>query len=186
MTNSDRVTVQYDMVMAEKKKVRKQNKKAKETDVPGDRYIAFATNAPWMDVEEYSKRWGIETGYRVVENARAKTSSSGRPARLFCFLYSLVLFNAWVLVNAQLACFLQLRGTALPITQLYLKIAALITIYQKNKIPPEPPPNPVAVSTSGFTGACVIPGCRIIPSRAARPVAQSGPGRHGRALEQSW
>ena len=97
-----------------------------------------------MDVEEYSKRWDIETGYRVVENARAKTSSSGRPARLFCFLYSLVLFNAWVLVNAQLACFLQLRGTALPITQLYLKIAVLITIYQKNKIPPEPPPNPVA------------------------------------------
>ena len=144
MTNSDRVTVQYDMVMAEKKKVRKQNKKAKETDAPGDRYIAFATNAPWMDVEEYSKRWGIETGFRVVENARAKTSSSGRPARLFCFLYSLVLFNAWVLVNAQLACFLQLRGTALPITQLYLKIAVLITIYQKNKIPPEPPPNPVA------------------------------------------
>ena len=48
------------------------------------------------------------------------------------------------LVNAQLACFLQLRGTALPITQLYLKIAVLITIYQKNKIPPEPPPNPVA------------------------------------------
>ena len=144
MTNSDRVTVQYDMVMAEKKKVRKQNKKAKETDAPGDRYIAFATNAPWMDVEEYSKRCGIETGYRVVENARAKTSSSGRPARLFCFLYSLVLFNAWVLVNAQLACFLQLRGTALPITQLYLKIAVLITIYQKNKIPPEPPPNLVA------------------------------------------
>ena len=144
MTNSDRVTVQYDMVMAEKKKVRKQNKKAKETDAPGDRYIAFATNAPWMDMEEYSKRWGIETGYRVVENARAKTSSSGRPARLFCFLYSLVLFNAWVLVDAQLACFLQLRGTALPITQLYLKIAVLITIYQKNKIPPEPLPNLVA------------------------------------------
>ena len=55
----------------------------------------------WMQ-EEYSKRWTIETCYRLVENARAKSFGSNRPARLFCFLYSLTLFNAWVLVNAQL------------------------------------------------------------------------------------
>ena len=77
-----------------------------------DRYIAFATNAPWMDVKEYSKRWTIETCYRLVENARAKSFGSNRPARLFCFLYSLTLFNAWALVNAQLASFLELRGGA--------------------------------------------------------------------------
>ena len=41
-----------------------------------------------MDVKEYSKRWTIETCYRLVENARAKSFGSNRPARLFCFLFA--------------------------------------------------------------------------------------------------
>ena len=98
-----------------------------------------------MDVEEYSKRWTIETCYRLVENARAKSFGSSRgPARLFCFLYSLMLFNAWVLVNAQLASFLKLRGGVLPVTQLYMKIVTLIAIYRNITIQPEPLPDPVA------------------------------------------
>ena len=63
MTNSDKATVQYHMIIAEKKRVRKESegakngsKKAKKADAPEDRYIAFATNVPWIDVEEYSKR----------------------------------------------------------------------------------------------------------------------------------
>ena len=79
-----------------------------------------------------------------MENARAKTFGSNRPARLFCFLYSLMLFNVWVLVNAQLASFLKLRGVVFPVTQLHMKIATLMVIYQKTMIPPEPPPDPVA------------------------------------------
>ena len=92
------------MIITKKRRVRKESekakdgsKKAKKADAPEDRYIAFATNAPWVDVEEYSKRWTIETCYRLVENARAKSFGSNRPARLFCFLYSLTLFNAWAL-----------------------------------------------------------------------------------------
>ena len=64
--------------------------------------------------------------------------------RLFCFLYSLTLFNAWALVNAQLASFLKLRSRVLPVTQLHMKIATLIAIYQNITIQPEPPPDPVA------------------------------------------
>ena len=101
MTNSDKVTVQYHMIITKKKRAGKESekagnggRKAKKADAPEDRYIAFATNAPWMDVEEYSKRWTIETCYRPVENTRAKSFGSNRPARLFCFLYSLTLFNA--------------------------------------------------------------------------------------------
>ena len=144
MTNSDKATIQYHMIITEKKRVRKESERTKNAGAPEDRYIAFATNAPWMDVEEYSKRWTIETCYRLVENARAKSFGSNRPARLFCFLYSLTLFNAWVLVNAQLASFLKLRGGALPVTQLYMKIATLIAIYRNIAIQPEPPPDPVA------------------------------------------
>ena len=148
MTNSDKVTVQYHMIITKKKRVRKESEGAKNGDkkagAPEDRYIAFATNAPWMDVEEYSKRWTIETCYRLVENARAKSFGSSRPARLFCFLYSLMLFNAWVLVNAQLASFLKLRDGVLPVTQLYMKIVTLMAIYRNITIQPEPPPDPVA------------------------------------------
>ena len=32
------------------------------TQPPEDRFIAFATNARWVDVVKYGKRWGIETG----------------------------------------------------------------------------------------------------------------------------
>ena len=32
----------------------------------------FATNAPWLDVEKYAMRWGIETGYRMIENTSGK------------------------------------------------------------------------------------------------------------------
>ena len=80
----------------------------------------------------------------MVENAKAKSLGSNRPARLFCFLYSLTLFNAWVLINAHLASFLELRGGVLPVTQLYMKIATLVAIYRNITIQPEPPPDPVA------------------------------------------
>ena len=147
MTNSDKATAQYHMIITKKKRIRKESEKAKngskKADAPEDRYIAFATNAPWMNVEEYSKRWIIETCYRLVD-ARAKSFGSNRPARLFCFLYSPMLFNAWVLVNAQLTSFLKLRDGVLPVTQLYMKIATLIVTYRNITIQPEPPPDPVA------------------------------------------
>ena len=73
MTNSDKVTVQYHMIITKKKRVGKESekagnggRKAKKADASEDRYTAFATNAPWMDVEEYTKRWTIETCYRLV------------------------------------------------------------------------------------------------------------------------
>ena len=44
------------MIITEKKRAKKESQKAKKTDAPEDRYVAFVTNAPWMDVEEYSKR----------------------------------------------------------------------------------------------------------------------------------
>ena len=43
ITNADKVTVQYDMVVAEKKKTRRLDNKARETDASKDRYVAFTT-----------------------------------------------------------------------------------------------------------------------------------------------
>ncbi|MFH1592718.1 MAG: transposase [Candidatus Woesearchaeota archaeon] len=67
---------------------------------------AFITN---FDIPEqlshylytwYSKRWGIETGYRQLDHDfKARTTSKNYLIRLFYFLFSVCLYNLWVLVN---------------------------------------------------------------------------------------
>ena len=69
----------------------------------------FATN---MDIGEndvalanrlgmlYSKRWGIETSYRVKKHSfRGKTTSKNYIIRLFYFLFSVLLYNLWILAD---------------------------------------------------------------------------------------
>lgn len=73
---------------------------------------AFATN---MDISSntafllfshYEKRWGIETSFRVKESFRARTTSKNYIIRLFYFMFSTILYNLWVIVNAMLCMFL--------------------------------------------------------------------------------
>jgi len=48
----------------------------------------------------YSKRWGIETSYRVKKYAfRGKTTSKNYMIRLFYFMFSVLLYNLWILAN---------------------------------------------------------------------------------------
>jgi len=47
----------------------------------------------------YSRRWGIETSYRVKDNLRPKTTSKNYVVRLFYFLFSVCLYNLWILAN---------------------------------------------------------------------------------------
>lgn len=50
--------------------------------------------------EWYSKRWGIETGYRNIDyDFQARTTTRNYHIRLFYFLFSTCLYNLWVLVN---------------------------------------------------------------------------------------
>ena len=51
-----------------------------------------------------------------------------------------MLFNSWMLANAMLACLLNLCESAVPTSQLYLRIAVLMKIF-KSAIPPELPPD---------------------------------------------
>ena len=67
---------------------------------------AFITN---LDVSEpmahylyswYGKRWGIETGYRNMDkDFKPRKTSKNYNIRLFYFLFSVCLYNLWVLVN---------------------------------------------------------------------------------------
>jgi putative transposase len=71
---------------------------------------AFATNIEFDENDVglskrlfylYSKRWGIETGYRVKKHSfRAKTTSKNYFIRLFYFLFSALLYNLlWILAS---------------------------------------------------------------------------------------
>src|SRR3989344_7355327 len=64
----------------------------------------------------YSKRWGIETSYRNLDHDfKAKTTSKNFHIRLFYFLFSIALYNLWVLVNIVISMALYGRLTDKPI-----------------------------------------------------------------------
>ena len=74
-----------------------------------DRYVAFLTNVELDSAKKlfryipktYRVRWGIETGYRVLEGARGKTKSPKVAARLFLFFLSLAFYNFWSLCREE-------------------------------------------------------------------------------------
>ena len=70
-SNTENVSLSYYGVIVPRKRVSKKKKGMKDLK-PEEKFIVFATNAPWLDVEKYDMHWGIETGYRMVENTRAK------------------------------------------------------------------------------------------------------------------
>ena len=75
-----------------------------------DRYIAFITNIVVDNPRDlirliprtYRKRWGIETGYRVLKQVRAKTKSPRAAARLLLMFFSLAYANFWLLYRRML------------------------------------------------------------------------------------
>ena len=139
--------VQYTGVIVERKK--SAAALCDDTDLPPhERYIMFATNNPDLDVEEYARRWGIETGYRMIEHARPKTRSKNAELRAFCFLYGIMLFNAWVMFNILHAAqnspdHQNWDGTPV-ITQDEMTMYILLHIlaHMLPPRPPKPPPKP--------------------------------------------
>ncbi len=64
----------------------------------------------------YKARWGIETAYRQLEHDfKAKTTSKNYNIRLFYFLFSICLFNLWILVNICVSLSLYKRISEKPI-----------------------------------------------------------------------
>ena len=126
-------TIIIDRRKKEKKASSKKDKKKdinnkKEPPAPEEMFIGFATNDASMDIAKYSSRWGIETGYAMVENMRAKTRSRDAGARLLCFMYSLMLFNGWVMINALKQYRLAEIRNGKKITQNALKFMLLLTL----------------------------------------------------------
>lgn len=67
----------------------------------GVRYLLFAVlgecrSTPLRIAEEYRQRFGIETSYRIMNQARAKTTSRKAGLRLLLTLIAFILTNIWV------------------------------------------------------------------------------------------
>ena len=70
---------------------------------------AFATNEEYnendVDLAErlfdlYGKRWGVETSYRIKKHSYLpKTTSKNYLIRLFYFMFSVLLYNLWILAD---------------------------------------------------------------------------------------
>jgi len=114
--------VDYTMRNAEKEQARfrlfiHEKKGAEPADSVVNRYFAFATNMSIERVilaynqlpEEYRKRWGIETGFRVQDNVQAKTTSKNYTVRIVYIMLSTFLYNIWVLANVTLARKLRIK-----------------------------------------------------------------------------
>ena len=104
MKNADEQEASFNLLIYRKED-------AKAGDPVHKRYIAFATNMSYEEAmaafdeipEEYRRRWGIETGFRVQDNVQARTTSTNYTIRTVYLMLSIFLYNLWVLANAILA-----------------------------------------------------------------------------------
>ena len=76
---------------------------------PDNTVVCFATNLPPLMLYGsdlfalYKRRWNIETGFRVIKHEfMARTTSRRYKIRMFLFMFSMLLYNVWVIVNAAL------------------------------------------------------------------------------------
>jgi putative transposase len=101
-----------------------------------DLYFGFATNLPRsLAIKlssfiplEYRRRWGIETGYRVQDNAQAKTTSTDYKLRLVYQMTSVLLYNVWHFANFLLcrALKIQFNKPVLALTRLAVHFEGFI------------------------------------------------------------
>ena len=76
-----------------------------EADLTGE-WVLYATNIEDADenpkgwAERYARRWAIETNYRVIkDDFLARTTSKKFSVRVFYWLFAVMLYNAWVLLD---------------------------------------------------------------------------------------
>ena len=129
---------EYTMIITKRKRKRKTGSPEK----PEEKYIASATNMPGINVDYYARRWMIETGYRMAEKQRARTRSKNETVRALCFLYTLILYNTWVIANARLTSGLQKPDRVYQaVTQTDVLVVRLINNIPWYLVRQKPPPD---------------------------------------------
>ena len=137
--------VQYTMLIVKRRRERGKEESKNGEPAPREAYIGFATNRPGMDPDSYGSRWGIETFYRMIDGSRAKTRSKNPTICLLYFVYSVAVFNAWVVASTILGYItgIHTEGESL-VSQQHLKNVMLSSCLFDCRILPElPPPAPI-------------------------------------------
>ena len=61
--------------------------------------LDFTNENLYKAIEIFRKRWGVETGYRMINQFLPKTTSKNYSVRMFYFFFACIMYNAWVLFN---------------------------------------------------------------------------------------
>ena len=131
-------TATYWAVITER---RRRKKHAPYPEPPEEKYIAFATNVPDADPDRYRWRWNIETGYRLLEQGNAKTRCRAPAARMFCFMYTCLFYDAWIIARALMSKAYLLMGiTNIPDLKWGEFAEALHNLLTDPTLEPKPPP----------------------------------------------
>ena len=89
-------TVKYVMVIVDRTA-----QKSTEPTPPEDRYIGFTANSNETLVTAYMACWGIETCFRMIKDVSLRTCSTKLGEIMLCFTAFMIIFNQWVVINAQ-------------------------------------------------------------------------------------
>jgi len=124
-------TVSFNLAIYPRPKERKTKKKRQRSIY--DRYLPFATNLskavatrlPTFIPEEYRRRWGIETGYRVQGSVEAKTTSKNYALRLLYQMASVFVYNVWQYANLLLA-----KAAKKPLEKPLIKLGNLAAYFE--------------------------------------------------------
>ena len=103
-------------------------------------YHAFATNLTMGRAlkeittlpEEYRKRWGIETGYRQIEEIRPRTTSRDDVFRMMLFYTALLFYNLWTVERQEYTSYGMLT------LKLMVSLSAMIGIGKLIEFPYDP------------------------------------------------
>ena len=98
ITDFEMKDVKFNLILVDEKL--ENGKKVKRAFATNEEYNENDVNLAERLFDLYSKRWGIETSYRVKKNSYLpKTTSKNYQIRLFYFMFSVLLYNLWILAD---------------------------------------------------------------------------------------
>jgi len=98
ITNFEMKDITFNLVIVEEEL--ENGRKEKRAFATNEEYNENDVNLAERLFDLYGKRWGIETSYRVKKHSYLpKTTSKNYLIRLFYFMFSVLLYNLWILAD---------------------------------------------------------------------------------------